>query len=134
MTNIIILYWDTGCLTRNENTKISWRETKKMVKYLQDKGLDITCTLFEYGRNFHFEDSVKIEMDLDYYERSKKINIALNHEINNGVRFIAIMDSDLFFIEEQYDEMYTHIKELESGSDNFFYTYNLLYLNEDERK
>ena len=72
-------------------------------------------------------------MDLDYYERSKKINIALNHNINDHVRFIAVMDSDLFFIEDQYDEMYLHIKELESGSDNFFFTYNLLDLNESER-
>jgi predicted glycosyltransferase involved in capsule biosynthesis len=134
MTNIIILYWDTGCPIRNENTKISWSSTKKMVKNLKEKGLDITCTLFEYGKHFYFEDSIKIDMELGYYERSKKINIALNHQINENIRIVAIMDSDLFFIEEQYDEIYDHIKELESGSDNFFYTYNLLDLNEDERK
>ena len=47
-------------------------------------------------QKFYFDDSVKIEMTLDYYERSKKINIALNHEINKEVRFVGIMDSDLF--------------------------------------
>jgi len=133
MTNIIILYWDTGCPIRNQNTKISWNMTKKMVKNLQDRGLDVICTLFEYGTTFHFDDSIKIEMSLDYYERSKKINIAINHEINNNVRFVAIMDSDLFFTEEQYDDVYDDIKRLENGSDNFFYTYNLLDLNESQR-
>jgi predicted glycosyltransferase involved in capsule biosynthesis len=134
MTNIIILYWDTGCHVRNENTKISWRETKKMVESLKERGLNISCSLFEFGRKFYFDDSIKIEMDLDYYERSKKINIALNHEINNDVKFVGIMDSDLFFIEEQYDEIFDNVRELEINGDSKFFTYNLLDIDENQRK
>jgi len=134
MTNIIILYWDTGCPIRNENTKISWKLTKRMVESLKERGLNITCSLFEFGQKFYFDDSVKIEMTLDYYERSKKINIALNHEINKEVRFVGIMDSDLFFIEEQYDEVFNDVRELENSSDTMFFTYNLLDLNEEQRR
>lgn len=133
MTNIIILYWDTGCPVRNENTKISWKHTKNMIEYLKEKGLNITCSLFEFGRTFHFDDSIKIEMDLNYYERSKKINIALNHETNNNVDFVGIMDSDLFFIQEQYDEVFDDVKELENSYNTKFFTYNLLDLDSEQR-
>jgi predicted glycosyltransferase involved in capsule biosynthesis len=135
MTNINILYWDTGCQSRKQNTMISWDLTKKMVDNLKNRGLEIQCFLFEFGENFQFEDSIKIETKLDFYERSKKINIVLNHPVNQDSKFLSIMDSDLFFIEEQYDEVYEDIKSLEEKNKNHstFFTYNLLDLDESQR-
>lgn len=133
MTNINILYWDTGCPIRKQNTRISWSMTKKMVNTLKEKGLDLQCFLFEFGETFQFEDSIKINTKIDYYERSKKINIVLNHEVNQDSKFLSIMDSDLFFIEEQYDEVFNDIKSIESELNSTFYTYNLLDLNEPQR-
>jgi hypothetical protein len=132
MTHFFILYWDTGCDIRKENAKISWKLLKKMVSFLQKKGLNIKCSLFEYGNDFYFEDSVKIKINLSYYERSKKINIALNHEINENIDYVGIMDSDLFFTEEQYDEIYEDVKKIETN--NIFLTYNALDIEEDQRK
>ena len=133
MTNINILYWDTGCSTRKQNTMISWDLTKKMVTNLKNRGLDIQCFLFEFGESFQFEDSIKIETKLDFYERSKKINMVLNHPVNQDSKFLSIMDSDLFFIEEQYDEVYNDIKSLENERQSSFYTYNLLDLDDKQR-
>lgn len=133
MTNINILYWDTGCSIRKQNTMVSWDMTKKMVNNLKERGLDIQCFLFEFGETFQFEDSIKIELKLEYYERSKKINVVLNHDVNKDSKFLSIMDSDLFFIEEQYDEVYNDIKSIENSSRSIFYTYNLLDLNENQR-
>ena len=133
MTNINILYWDTGCSTRKQNTMVSWDLTKKMVNNLKNRGLDIQCFLFEFGENFEFEDSIKIETKLDFYERSKKINMVLNHPVNQESKFLSIMDSDLFFIEDQYDEVYNDIKSLENEKRSSFYTYNLLDLDDKQR-
>jgi predicted glycosyltransferase involved in capsule biosynthesis len=133
MTNINILYWDTGCPIRNQNTIVSWNSTKKMVETLKNKGLEIQCFLFEFGEIFQFEDSIKIETKLDFFKKSEKINIALNHPVNQDSKFLSIMDSDLFFIEDQYDEVYDDIKSLESKIQSYFYTYNLLDLDEKQR-
>lgn len=133
MTNINILYWDTGCSTRKQNTIVSWESTKKMVENLKNRGLEVQCFLFEFGENFQFEDSIKIETKLDFYERSKKINIVLNHPVNQESKFLSIMDSDLFFIEEQYDEVYNDIISIANQNNSSFYTYNLLDLDESQR-
>ena len=128
-----MLFWDMGCEFRNKNTKVSWNELKKMTEYLKSKNLNINCYLFEFGENFIFDDSIKIKMNLDYYERSKKINISLNHEINDGSDFISIMDSDTFFVEEDYDDLYKDFFEITNSQFPSVFTYNLLDVDEINR-
>jgi hypothetical protein len=123
-----------GCETRRQNAIVSWKELVKMTKYLREKGLKFNSYMFEFGNNFIFDDSIKITDPLEFYEKSKKNNLAINHPANNTCDFIAIMDSDLFFSEEQYDMVYSHIKELENTSKRMFFTYNLMDIHEDERK
>ena len=134
MLNINILYWDMGCEIRKENTIVSWNELKKMVNVFKKKNIDINCYLFEFGDDFIFEDSIRIPMTIDYYARSKKINLSLNHPINDDCDFIAYMDSDLFFSEEQYDNLINDINRLNEKKENIFLTYNLLDINETDRK
>lgn len=123
-----------GCEIRKQNAIISWKELLKMTKYLREKGLEFNSYMFEFGDNFIFNDSIKINIPLEFYEKSKKNNIIINHRINDSCKFIAIMDSDLFFIEEQYDMIYHHIKELENSENKIFFTYNLMDIYENERK
>jgi predicted glycosyltransferase involved in capsule biosynthesis len=134
MINIILLFWDMGCEYRLENTKVSWSETKKFTEFLKSKNLECDCFLFEFGKNFIFEDSIKIEMDLDYYERSKKINLCLNYEVNDNCSFIAIMDSDTFFLEDDYESMYQDFLNITNSKFKEVYTYNLLDVNKTERE
>lgn len=134
MTNFCILYWDMGCETRRQNAIVSWRELVKMTKYLRDKGLKFNAYMFEFGNNFIFNDSIKITDPLEFYEKAKKNNLAINHHVNDNCDFIAIMDSDLFFSEEQYDMVYDHIVELENSKNKIFFTYNLMDIHENERK
>lgn len=134
MTNFCILYWDMGCETRRQNAIVSWKELVKMTKYLRDKGLKFNAYMFEFGNNFIFNDSIKITDPLEFYEKAKKNNLAINHPVNDNCDFIAIMDSDLFFSEEQYDMVYDHIKELENSKNKIFFTYNLMDIHENERK
>jgi len=134
MTNFCILYWDMGCEIRRQNSIISWKELKKMISKLRTKNLNINAYMFEFGNNFIFEDSIKITDPLEYYEKSKKNNLAINHPINDECDFIAIMDSDLFFSEEQYDMVFEHVQQLENNTEKIFFTYNLKDINENERK
>ncbi len=100
-----------GCEVRRQNAIVSWKELIKMTKYLRDKGLKFNAYMFEFGNNFIFNDSIKITDPLEFYEKAKKNNLAINHPVNDTCDFIAIMDSDLFFSEEQYDMVYDHIVE-----------------------
>lgn len=123
-----------GCETRRQNSILSWKELKKMTKYLRDKGLKLNAYMFEFGNNFIFDDSIKITCPLEFYEKSKKINLAIFHQVNDSCDFISIMDSDLFFSEDQYNMIYDHIKELENTQNKIFFTYNLMDIHETERK
>ncbi len=107
---------------------------KLVMKYLRDKGLKFNAYMFEFGNNFIFNDSIKITDPLEFYEKAKKNNLAINHHVNDNCDFIAIMDSDLFFSEEQYDMVYDHIVELENSKNKIFFTYNLMDIHENERK
>jgi len=133
MINLIILYWDMGCETRKQNTIVSWKQLKKLTYYLKNKGLNVNCYIFEFGENFIFEDSIKVNYTLGFFEKSKKINLVLNNPVNQFCKFIGIMDSDLFFHESQYNMLYEHIVELENSSKKIFFTYNLLDIHETER-
>ena len=133
MINFCILYWDMGCEIRKHNSIISWFELKKMTSYLKSRGLNINAYLFEFGNNFVFEDSIKINDQLEYYEKSKKNNLAINHNLNDNSDFIAIMDSDLFFDQNQYEMIYNHLTELNESVERKFFTYNLLDIHCEER-
>ncbi len=111
-----------GCETRRQNAIVSWKELVKMTKYLREKGLKFNSYMFEFGNNFIFDDSIKITDPLEFYEKAKKNNLAINHPVNNTCDFIAIMDSDLFFSEEQYEMVYSHILEIEVTSNKMFLT------------
>jgi predicted glycosyltransferase involved in capsule biosynthesis len=128
--NIIIPYWDMGCEFRKQNTIICWNEIKKLSSYLKEKGLNVSHYLFEFGKTNNFEDSIKINMELDYFEKSKKINICLNHSINDNINYVAFIDSDCFFTPDQYDTIYNDITLLQ---ENKYYTYNLIDINENQR-
>jgi predicted glycosyltransferase involved in capsule biosynthesis len=122
-----------GCEIRKQNAIISWKELKKMINFFKEKQILVDCHLFEFGEEFTFDDSIKIKMKIDYYERSSKINIVINHELNKNSDFISIMDSDLFFVEDQYESLINDVRYLEEQKEKIFYTYNLLDIDEYSR-
>lgn len=122
-----------GCQIRKENSIISWKELKKLTDYLKKKGLDVNCYLFEFGKEFFFEDSIKIDYHLDFFEKSKKINQIINHEVNSKCNLFCLMDSDLFFSEKQYEEIYKHILDLSTTDQKIFFTYNLRDIDQTNR-
>lgn len=112
MIVFIMLFWDTNCQVRKRNAIVSWNELKKMVSYMKSNGIDCDHKMFEFGKDFIFEDSIKIEMDIDYFEKSKKVNIALNHPCIQSYRLCGLFDCDLFFKPDQYDQLINHINSL----------------------
>jgi hypothetical protein len=134
MTNICIIYWDMGCEFRKQNSLVSWNQLKRMLKYLREKGLKMNAYIFEFGKEFVFNESIKMDYDLDYFEKSKKINLIMNHPVNSTCDYLAIMDSDTFFLEDQFDLIYNHIVEIEEKNEREFFTYNLLDIDKSERE
>lgn len=131
MIDINMLYWDDNDDIRKENVIISWNELKKLNNFLNNNGIKSNCYLYEFGNTFIFEDSIKINDNNEYYEKSKKINKILFNENSNN-KLISIMDSDTFFDPNDYGELLENIKEI--YKDNIFYTYNLWDFNEKNRK
>ena len=123
-----------GCEFRRENSHVSWNQLKKLLKYLREKGIKVNAYIFEFGKDFHFTESIKMDYELDYFEKSKKINLIMNHPVNNSCDYLAIMDSDTFFSDEQFEMIHNHILEIEEKNNNVFFTYNLLDIHEKERE
>ena len=99
-----MLYWDNGDPIRLENTSFCWNKAKELVKFLNDENVASKANLFDFSEKNHFEDSIHIPLNEIYYQRSKKINFALNHEINNNTNIFSIIDSDCFFFKNYYNE------------------------------
>jgi len=78
-----MLFWDNGDPIRLENTKFCWYKAKELVSYLNKNSIPSKCNLFDFSLNKNIEDSIHIPLNEQYYQRSKKINFALNHQDND---------------------------------------------------
>lgn len=127
-----MLYWDNGDPIRMENTSFCWNKAKDLVKFLNDENVASKANLFDFSEKNHFEDSIHIPLNEIYYQRSKKINFALNHEININTNVFSIIDSDCFFFKDYYNEFKEDV--ISSFEKNLIYTYQLIDIPLDKRE
>jgi len=125
-----MLFWDNGDPVRLENTKFCWIKAKELVSFLISKDIPSKAYLFDFSSNKNIDDSIHIPLNEQYYQRSKKINFALNHPENNSDVF-AIIDSDCYFHKSYFDEFKEDI--LLSHNQNAVLTYQLIDIPLDKR-
>jgi hypothetical protein len=101
-----ILYWKGFDFeNRFRNLEFSWFKIKKFVSYLKEKGVDAECLLFDFSESNILPESIHIPYPNNSFNKSEKINKALiyNKEKYNP-EIICVLDSDIFFEEDQYDK------------------------------
>lgn len=125
-----MLFWDNGDPIRLENTKFCWYKAKELVSYLNKNSIPSKCNLFDFSSNKNIEDSIHIPINEQYYQRSKKINFALNHQDNDSDVF-AIIDSDCYFHKSYFDEFKEDV--FASYKDNAVLTYQLIDIPLEKR-
>lgn len=118
-----MLFWDNGDSVRLENTKFCWFKAKELNLFLNNNGIESRCNLFDFSKEKNIDDSIHIPLNELYYQRSKKINYALNYPENNSDVF-AIIDSDCYFHKSYFDEFKQDI--ITSFKDNVVLTYQLI--------
>jgi len=125
-----MLFWHNGDEDRLENTIFCWNKAKELINFLNNNGLNAKCNLFDFSAKSNFNDSVHIPLNEKYYQRSKKINYALNHESNDSDVF-SIIDSDCYFNNSYYREFLEDI--LLSFRNNSVLTYQLIDIPREKR-
>lgn len=125
-----MLFWDNGDPVRLENTKFCWNRSKDLVSFLNNNGVPSKCFLFDFSVNKNIDDSIHIPLNEKYYQRSKKINFALNYPENNTDVF-AIIDSDCYFHKSYYNEFKEDV--VASHEQNAVFTYQLIDIALEKR-
>jgi hypothetical protein len=102
-----ILFWKGfDFQNRFDNLKFSWYRLNKFCEYAQTKNVEVKPLLFDFSEEKNLEDSIHIPYPNGEYKRSEKINRVLEYnEINYNPNLICIVDSDVFFEEDQYDKL-----------------------------
>jgi hypothetical protein len=124
MFSLNMLFWNNGDPVRLENTRFCWDKAKELINFLNFNNVPSKANLFDFSSENCFNDAIHIPLNEKYYQRSKKINFALNHEINNNSSVFSIIDSDCFFFKNYYEELKDDV--ISSYEKNLVYTYQLI--------
>lgn len=111
-----ILFWKGFDFeNRLRNLEFSWYRLKKFVSYLKEKGIKSECLLFDFSEESLLQESIHMPYPNDVYKRSEKINqVLIYNKENYKPEIICVIDSDIFFEENQYDkliEIITNLKD-----------------------
>jgi len=108
-------FWDDGHenSTRIRNVNFSWNELKKLTKYLQNNGINVSSTLYDFSPEQIMPDSIHISYPLGVYKKAEKTNIILKDKKNYD--FFMMIDCDAFFYEKDYEVLFNLIKGLNKG-------------------
>lgn len=110
-----ILFWKGFDFeNRIRNLEFSWFKLKKFVSYLKEKGINSECLLFDFSEENILPESIHIPYPTGEYKRSEKINrVLIYNKENYNPEIICVLDSDIFFEEDQYDKLIDIINNLE---------------------
>jgi len=126
---LIMYFWDDGQENsdRVRNVNFSWSKLKILENFLKEKGVSVDSKLYDFSQEKKHQDSVHIPFDDIVYQRSKKLNIILDK--NRDSEYLMIVDCDVFFDKEDFDELLKIILGLQ---ENIIHTFDLAKLNESD--
>jgi predicted glycosyltransferase involved in capsule biosynthesis len=115
--NFNICFWEFKDFeNRLRNTKFSWQMMKEFIEFCKTKGLDFSCYLFDFSKNKNFNDGIHLPLSEISYERSKKLNLAIEWNfINDKPEYVCFLDADVFFLKNEYEAIILQILELNSN-------------------
>ena len=122
--NFNICFWEFKDFeNRLRNTKFSWKMMKEFIEFCRTKELDFNCYLFDFSKNQNFNDCVHLPLNEISYERSKKLNLAIEWNfINDKPEYVCFLDADVFFLKNEYEGIISQILAL---NPNEFITSNV---------
>lgn len=113
-----ILYWDGfDSETRLKNISFCYEKLNKFIKYSNTKNMNIKVFLFDFSEKQVIKDSIHIPYKNNEYRRSEKMNRVLEYNNNNFKPDIfCCLDSDVFFIESEYEKLINELNVFNSNS------------------
>lgn len=124
----VMPFWTDGRdnSTREQNVFFTWNKLKKLSKFLNENGVDTNVVLYDYSPNKVHEEAVHIPYELNQFQKSKKINQIIK---DNNSHYIFFFDCDVFFDEEDYNDVLQLIK---NADENQIYTFDLAKLEKED--
>ena len=113
-----ILYWHGfDSENRIKNIKFCWNKINKFVEYANLKGIEIKAFLFDFSEDKILEDSIHIPYKNGEYKRSEKMNKVIEYNYDNySPEIFCCLDSDIFFIESEYDKLINELNNFDNNS------------------
>lgn len=124
--NFNICFWTFHDVdNRIRNTNFSWKCLKRFIDYAKNiPDLEIKCFLYDLSPKKRIEEAIHIPVEKVCYERSKKINLCIEHNyLYSKPDLICFLDSDVFFEENQYDKFINILRNFDKKT---FYTSRVL--------
>lgn len=121
MITLLSLFWTDGKdpSDRTRNAKFTSAQIRKLLKFLQLRGIDCSILEYDFSPDPVLPYAIHIPYKLGEYKRSEKINKVLKDVYT---QWLAILDCDCFFLENEYENIAALLKNLKSGS---AYTFDL---------
>lgn len=100
--------------SRYKNLQFTREKIKHFSEYCNSKNLDSRVLVFDFSEKQEIADSVHIPYPNNEFRKSEKINRILEYnKINIGPDVFCFLDSDIFFLEEDYQSLYNLIINLQ---------------------
>jgi SAM-dependent methyltransferase len=121
-----MLFWDNGDQDRYNNIHFTWPQLKKLTKYLNEKGVNSTCTLYDFSetKTIKIDEAIHIPTPKGDFKKSWKINRVI--EKSQDSTFFSLFDSDAFFCEADYSRVYNLLLDIHHDSFFVFNLYDLM--------
>jgi hypothetical protein len=127
--SIFTVFWANNNSERLNNVKFTQKKLTLLTNFLKKCKIDCTFTIFDFSVEKKIEDSIHIPYDPTKYDRSKKMNIALDylHKTFNP-DIVCQFDSDVFLMNENFFNFLDILKNIQK---NQFFIANVLDIQKE---
>jgi hypothetical protein len=127
--SIFTIFWSNDNEERLRNAIFTQKKLKTLRSFIQKNKIDCELTIFDFSEHQKINDSVHIPYDITKYDRSKKMNVALNYiKDNHNPDIICQFDSDVFITNDNFFNFLDLIKNIKN---NQFFIANVLDIQKD---
>jgi hypothetical protein len=124
----VMPFWTDGLKesNREKNVFFTWEKLKNLSKFLNQNGVSNNVVLYDYSPQKIHKESIHIPYELNLFKKSKKINQIIND--NNNCHYIFFFDCDVFFDDQDYNDV---LKLINNANENQIYTFDLAKLEKE---
>jgi carbamoyltransferase len=115
-----MLFWTDGLenSTRERNVNFTWNYLKNMTRYLQSRGVECKCTLYDYSPEKLMNEAIHIPYPLGTFKKAEKLKAIIDSLSDE--EYVCNVDSDVFVHKSEWDGLFNIITNLDPVTAELF--------------